>query len=318
LVLVLLLNNGASNESFSKPPTSDMQNNQTTIAASDIPTAQLTYFPSANPSDVPSEHTIYLPSLIPSVHNRSAHPTSNPSAFLTYLPSAYLTYLPSLIPSEVKILSPSTALEIFVPLSGEESLKNKKSPQYLAMDWIVNHDGANMTLTEVDKIIQRYALAVLYYSTQGKSWKHQLKFLSDKNVCEWKGFDFFNDCTGVLECNKEGNVVQLELWFENLTGTIPSELGLLTELKDLNLARNNLFGKVPVSLSMIPTLNEVDLIWNDLTGSMEHFCTNDIKYDWLSADCLRGNNTKIQCSCCHPCNIVNSTKSKGNNRFLEN
>uniref|UniRef100_A0A7S0C3M5 Uncharacterized protein n=1 Tax=Proboscia inermis TaxID=420281 RepID=A0A7S0C3M5_9STRA len=91
---------------------------------------------------------------------------------------------------------------------------------------------------------------------------------------------------------------------ENLSGTIPSELGLLTELMDLNLAINNLSGEVPVSLSNISTLNEVYLYWNDLTGSMEHFCTNNKEYIYLSADCFgrhKKNKTGIECSCCDAC-----------------
>eukprot|EP00592_Proboscia_alata_P015579 CAMPEP_0194394034 /NCGR_PEP_ID=MMETSP0174-20130528/123631_1 /TAXON_ID=216777 /ORGANISM="Proboscia alata, Strain PI-D3" /LENGTH=852 /DNA_ID=CAMNT_0039189789 /DNA_START=100 /DNA_END=2654 /DNA_ORIENTATION=+ len=355
LVVVLLLNNGASNESFSKPPTSDMQNNQTTIAASDIPTAQLTYFPSANPSDVPSEHTIYLPSLIPSVHKRIPSkvktlsfftameifveisgeeslknesspqylamdwivnhdeanmtlkaPTYLPSGHPTYLPSAYPTYLPSGIPSKVMILSFSTAMEIFVPISGEESLKNETSPQYLAMDWIVNHDGANMALKEEDKIIQRYALAVFYFSTQGKNWNHQYNFLSDKDVCAWNGYknstrDNLDQFSGVQRCDEAGNVQNIELVSENLTGTIPSELGMLTNLVDLKFNFNNLFGTVPIELSYISSLAEVDLVRNDLTGGMEAFCSNDIEYGWLAADCLGGDNAKMQCSCCDLC-----------------
>mmetsp|Transcript_28613 Transcript_28613/g.34918 ORF Transcript_28613/g.34918 Transcript_28613/m.34918 type:complete len:475 (+) Transcript_28613:110-1534(+) len=279
LALGLLLNKGnsarnTSSELISYPPTiaviSSPQNNQT-IATSDVSTAQSNHFATAYPSDALS---------------------------------SYPTYIPSMSPTAIRILSTDTAMDIFVPLSGEESLKNKTSPQYLAMDWITNQDGANMTLKEVDKIRERYALAVFYYSTQGESWKHQYNFLSDKDVCEWKGYDAFNDWSGVQGCNKAGNVVHFDLFFENITGTIPSELGLLTELMDLNLAINNLYGEVPVSLSNISTLNEMYLHWNDLTGSMEHFCTNNKEYIHLSADCFsrhKKNKTGIECSCCDAC-----------------
>eukprot|EP00592_Proboscia_alata_P017868 CAMPEP_0194397066 /NCGR_PEP_ID=MMETSP0174-20130528/125338_1 /TAXON_ID=216777 /ORGANISM="Proboscia alata, Strain PI-D3" /LENGTH=393 /DNA_ID=CAMNT_0039193203 /DNA_START=25 /DNA_END=1204 /DNA_ORIENTATION=+ len=160
LALGLLLNKGnsarnTSSELISYPPTiaviSSPQNNQT-IATSDVSTAQSNHFATAYPSDALS---------------------------------SYPTYIPSMSPTAIRILSTDTAMDIFVPLSGEESLKNKTSPQYLAMDWITNQDGANMTLKEVDKIRERYALAVFYYSTQGESWKHQYNFLSDKDVCEW-------------------------------------------------------------------------------------------------------------------------------------
>mmetsp|Transcript_57967 Transcript_57967/g.67653 ORF Transcript_57967/g.67653 Transcript_57967/m.67653 type:complete len:539 (-) Transcript_57967:534-2150(-) len=276
LSLLLLLNNDTSSrktpsEPYSKTLTSaDViypQNNQTN-ATSDIPTTQSTHFPLSHPSDVPS---------------------------------TYPTYVPSVIPTIDWTLTLSSALKIFAPISSEESLKDKTTPQYLAMDWIVNRDGANMTLREVDKIIERYALAVFYYSTQGENWERQYNFLSDLDVCEWKGYDPFNDWSGVQNCNERGKVISIEFFFENITGTIPSELGSLTELVNLDFAVNNLYGTVPVSLSTIETLSELELFRNDLTGSMENFCTNNVEYSWLSADCLVGSTEKIQCSCCNLC-----------------
>ena len=165
----------------SGPPSFPPSNGTNTT--SDIPTTQWTHFPSASP---------------------------------THLSSAYPTYLPSGIPSDVKTLSISTAMEIFVPISGEESLKNETSPQYLAMDWIVNHDGANITLKEEDKIIQRYVLAVFYFSTQGKNWKNQYNFLSDKDVCDWNGYKNstmknVDEFSGIQRCDEAGNVVNIEL-----------------------------------------------------------------------------------------------------------
>jgi len=258
------------------------------------------------PSNQPNDRTTPNPSAN-NIHNRSAYPTCNPSAFPTYLPSAYPTYLPSGIPSKVMILSFSTAMEIFVPISGEESLKNETSPQYLAMDWIVNHDEANMALKDEDKIVQRYILAVLYYSTQGKNWNNQCNFLSEKDVCDWNEFtnsaiDDSIQFSGITRCDEAKNVENINLVNENLTGTIPSELGMLTKLTDLRLHSNNLFGTVPVILSNISSLGKVELMRNDLTGDMEAFCTNGIEYIWLSADCYDvGITARIECSCCDRC-----------------
>jgi len=117
-----------------------------------------------------------------------------------------------------------------------------------------------MTLRKVDKIIQRYVLAVLYYSKQGENWRHPLNFLSNEDMCEWKGVGSFDDVSGIQGWNGVGHVVDVELWSNHLTGMIPSELGLLTELKILNLSFNKLFGQVPVSLSNILPLTEISLI----------------------------------------------------------
>jgi len=62
----------------------------------------------------------------------------SPSGKPTLDPSKHPTCLSSLIPNEVEILSLSTGMDVFAPLSGEDSLKDKTSPKYFAMDWIVN------------------------------------------------------------------------------------------------------------------------------------------------------------------------------------
>jgi len=117
-----------------------------------------------------------------------------------------------------------------------------------------------MTLRKVDKIIQRCVLAVLYYSKQGENWRHPLNFLSNEDMCEWKGAGSFDDVNGLQGCNIGGPVVDVELWSKNMTIIIPSELELLTELKTLNLLFNKIFGQVPVSLSNILSLTKVNSI----------------------------------------------------------
>ena len=54
----------------------------------------------------------------------------------------------------------------------------------------------------------------------------------------------------------------------NLTGEIPSELGLISTLEGLHLCENNLQGTVPDEIVAIVTLIELDLCHNQLTGSI--------------------------------------------------
>ncbi|KAL4195799.1 hypothetical protein AMTRI_Chr04g180140 [Amborella trichopoda] len=57
-----------------------------------------------------------------------------------------------------------------------------------------------------------------------------------------------------------------ELNDNQLTGQIPSELGKLTELFDLNLANNYLEGPIPENLSSCVNLNSLNLSMNNLKG----------------------------------------------------
>ena len=59
-----------------------------------------------------------------------------------------------------------------------------------------------------------------------------------------------------------------------LYGTMPSELGLLTNLEVLSLANNRLTGTIPIELGALQSLTNLDLSGNSLTGNLDPiFCT---------------------------------------------
>ena len=65
-----------------------------------------------------------------------------------------------------------------------------------------------------------------------------------------------------------------------LTGTIPSELGNLPNLRSLDLSGNNLTGTVPESLNSLTTLRGIDVRLNYLSGCVsEHLAELMIKAD---------------------------------------
>lgn len=66
------------------------------------------------------------------------------------------------------------------------------SPQYRALQWMAFEDGLQLAVPEGDKttddgyeFITRFALTVLYYSTNGDNWLFSLDFLQPFSVCLW-------------------------------------------------------------------------------------------------------------------------------------
>jgi Leucine-rich repeat (LRR) protein len=59
----------------------------------------------------------------------------------------------------------------------------------------------------------------------------------------------------------------LEIDLNQLSGTIPSELGQLTSLQYLYLA-NNLTGTIPSELGELTSLLQIDLEYNNPTGTI--------------------------------------------------
>ncbi len=75
-------------------------------------------------------------------------------------------------------------------------------------------------------------------------------------------------------------VTKVELDDEDLTGTIPTELGSLSELTHLDLSDNSLTGDIPRELGRLDNLVEIRLSGNSLTGcipqGLKDVTTNDL------------------------------------------
>jgi hypothetical protein len=63
--------------------------------------------------------------------------------------------------------------------------------QYTAVEWLANADPAMLALVTSAEIFKnRYALFVLYYSTNGPGWNNNTNWLSSSSVCDWVGVNY--------------------------------------------------------------------------------------------------------------------------------
>ena len=104
----------------------------------------------------------------------------------------------------------------------------------------------------------RAALVTLYNATDGANWTNNTNWLSNEPLSEWYG----------VSTDADSRVTGLFLLGNNLSGTIPSDLGDLTQLRDLFLEYNDLSGSIPVELSNLSNLRTLRLDKNELTGMM--------------------------------------------------
>ena len=65
-----------------------------------------------------------------------------------------------------------------------------------------------------------------------------------------------------------GHVTSLFLSFNQLSGSIPAELGNLSNLTGLILSSNQLSGGIPVELGNLSALTRLGLVVNQLSGSI--------------------------------------------------
>jgi len=70
------------------------------------------------------------------------------------------------------------------------------------------------------------------------------------------------------QCYSIENTTELNLSSNNLTGSIPSEIGNLTNLTGLHLYGNQLTGSIPPEIGNLTNLENLSLYGNQLTGSI--------------------------------------------------
>jgi hypothetical protein len=128
-------------------------------------TAEPTYLPTTDPSSKPS----VVPSKIPSVP-----PSFKPSDLKSETPSEAPTFTFSPT-GPCGNLSPEARsnliLEELSLVSGFADLTDASTAQSKAADWLINHDAARLCPDD-ETLLERYSVAVLYYSTGGDGWTY--------------------------------------------------------------------------------------------------------------------------------------------------
>jgi hypothetical protein len=192
----------------------------------------------------------------------------------------------SVIATTGNTMSPPTAgldkLLSSVSFDNGTALQTPSTPQNNALSWLASNPNLD-TYSDMKKI-QRYILAVLYYSTNGHNWVRNDGWLGNENECNWynkadsfcnengavEALDLFSNNLGGMIPNElallSDSLAKLSLWGNSLTGTIVREIGSLTRLTWLDLDRNRLKGNIPNQIGFLTILATLDLWGNSLTG----------------------------------------------------
>jgi hypothetical protein len=90
-------------------------------------------------------------------------------------------------------------------------LQDRTTFQYVALDWLANVDTWEVDIDSVPSqvFVERYVLALLFFSTNGRSWSNSYNFLTPASVCEWT-----DEGNGVA-CNEDELFVGLRLGKSN-------------------------------------------------------------------------------------------------------
>jgi hypothetical protein len=140
-----------------------------------------------------------------------------------------------------------------------------------AVDWLMK-DSSRFSSCERDEFIERYALTTISfaapivseYSTNNDimtQTNDQRLWITKERHCIWEAVG----CT-------DGNIVT-ELNYEDIvnfrvSGTIPTEIGLLKNLVQIGMSFNDLYSTIPSEIGQLNALSSLSINNNDLTGSI--------------------------------------------------
>eukprot|EP00804_Cyclotella_cryptica_P029163 CCRYP_005331-RB/>CCRYP_005331-RB protein AED:0.16 eAED:0.16 QI:75/1/1/1/0.75/0.66/9/402/921 len=168
-------------------------------------------------------------------------------------------------------------------------LSDSNSPQGKAYAWCKG-DLMNNSIDDAERLAQRYSLVVLYFATKGGDsgvWKNSTNWLTG-HECNWYGIrcelgednvmsvtyiDLNNNAlegTIPFELGYVTNLTQLQLWGNNLYGTIPQSFLQLVNLQSLYLDKNKLTGEIYNTVESMRSLKHLDLSFNKLKGKIPH------------------------------------------------
>lgn len=207
--------------------------------------------PLVEPSWSPSLSLSLPPHFAPSIFPFKNYSSASPQIQASNAPTS--SFKKSETPTQVLTLN--NLKDILLPVSSRQKMDEEGSPQYRAIHWLME-SKFKPTIDPNDgyySIIQRYVLAVLYFSTDGDNWMSKYNFLSDHQLCSWNESQE-GIINGVNECDENLFITKLSLVSVSMEGPLPEEIGYLHTLKELNLRENVLEGYIPASFANLKSL----------------------------------------------------------------
>jgi len=216
-------------------------------SSSEAPTSFPVALPAPSPSNIPTNHFTSSPTSVSSVLSPTLSSTSEPS-YSSLVPSNDVsTSFPSLSPALNEALFPTldpidepTASPTLVPTFDGETIPPTNVPSVTPTH--------NPVETAVCELVEAFDLDIQGWSCD-----------SNVSICNsgWSG----------LRCDNLGQVTVLDVRSRQLSGTIPSSIGMLTTLLEAYFSDNNIDGPLPLELGLLKNLTTLNLGSNMLGTS---------------------------------------------------
>ncbi len=227
-----------------------------TTTPSRTPTAKATSTRTLTPVYTPTKTQTSVPT-----STRTYTPIPTATKTLTPVPTSTRTFTP--IPSSTKSQTPtSTSTATFTPIPSFTKTSTPSitftatSTPTITLTPTITPVSGCAGVTEIP-VIECNALVALYNSTNGNGWTNKTGWLVTNTPCTWIGIN----CVS-------GHVERINLFNNNLTGSLPSQIGNLIGLTYLGIDSNYIGGVIPPEIGNLTKLRALYLYYNQISGSI--------------------------------------------------
>ena len=132
--------------------------------------------------------------------------------------------------------------------------------QNWAREWL--RTGKDIMQFQAFRIRQRFAMALMYCEFNGDNWLQGELWVSDLHECDWYTM------IGVDPCGRFEQVEIIRNYGQQLRGTLPPEISMLSTLWELTLSDNLISGTIPSEFYKLSELDTFAMSFNLLSGTI--------------------------------------------------
>jgi len=150
-----------------------------------------------------------------------------------------------------------------LPNGTQISVSNSESPQARAYRWLLS--DPSFTEYPAERLRHRFSLATLFFATQGQDWNRKSGWLNmSLHECDWS----FDELDGPT-CDNSDAFKHVAFIENNLAGSLPDEIGLLSTLTSFVIMSNQkLSGVIPSGIQDLSSLTSLVVCNTKVSGSL--------------------------------------------------